>query len=221
MAFLQSTINWPPRPCDTGNRFSVRFVSIRFSCSPLDKCHGARMNSVIDSPFHLLILLLPFAFSVKTGQKRPINSPASMSNPHLAMPNAIPPGAAGQQGGAAGSGPFASALRSLAIKADTKDDEPTNEGGTDLSNRDGPVSYERSRDSNQPANLSKQSVGNNSRGSVPQHQDHARVLHHGQVGGSGDRGRTESGLNDDRLAQKKKLTTSPPPEKVRKRIDSV
>lgn len=139
------------------------------------------------------------------------------------MPNAIPPG--GQQaggGGTSGSGPFASALRSLAIKADTKDDEPaTNESGTDLSTREGiasgggAVAYERSRDANQPANLSKPSAGanNSSRGSVPQHLDHSRALHHGQVTNQ-ERGRTDSSMNDDRLAQKKKLAASPPPEKV-------
>lgn len=178
---------------------------------------------------------VPFLlFAVKTGQKRSINSPAPLSNPHLAMPNAMPPSgqqavAAGSGGGAAasGSGPFASALRSLAIKADTKEDESANEsGGADGASREGvtsgPVAYgsslvgERSRDSSQPANLSKHSGGmsNNSRISVPQPQDlHARTLHHGQTSSS-ERNRAEIGLNEERIAQKKKLAVSPPPEKV-------
>lgn len=174
-------------------------------------------------------------FIVKTGQKRSINSPAPLSNPHLAMPNAMPP--SGQQaattgsgGGAAasGSGPFASALRSLAIKADTKEDESVNEsGGADGTSREGgvtsgPAAYgsslvgERSRDSSQPANLSKHSGGisNNSRISVPQPQDlHTRTLHHGQTNSS-ERNRAEVSLNEERIAHKKKLTVSPPPEKV-------
>lgn len=180
-----------------------------------------------------------FPFPVKAGQKRPINSPAPLSsNPHLAMSSnhlsaasstQAVAGSAPSAGGASGSGPFASALRSLAIKADIKDEDgTTNEsGGPDpggvpsgTGDRGGyGGGGERSRDSsNQPANLSKHS-SQGQRISVPQPQQpqqqqqdhHQRAMQHHsqQAAGDRDRGRVDAHLSDER---KKKL--SPPPEKV-------
>ena len=119
----------------------------------------------------------------------------------------------GGGGNGSGSGPFASALRSLAIKADTKEDEGGTESGAMEASRDSapPSGYgDRSRDShNQPANLSKHSGSSNARITTPQTQDHhQQAVQQSQA--NSDRARAEQQhLSDER---KKKL--SPPPEKV-------
>lgn len=187
---------------------------------------------------HLSLL----SFAVKTGQKRPINSPAPLSNPHLAQPSnhmsagggsqAAPQQQQGGGGAGSGSGPFASALRSLAIKADTKDDEGgANESADGGTSRDSAPTGggggargdygDRSRDSsnNQPANLSKHSgsggggVNSNSRISVPLPQEHhQRAMHHSQTN-STDRSRGGA-VESSHLSDERKKKLSPPPEKV-------
>lgn len=196
---------------------------------------------------------------MKSGQKRPVTSPAPQlaTNPHLHQSvqmanhivsgNHLPTGAVGsiQQGTAGGggggtggaggtsSGPFASALRSLAIKADIKDedggDASGGRDGGDLSREGGAVmnSSSNAGTNNSTGYSTSNIVGNDNNGNrngpagannrpsdLSKGSGSMRSSgHDSRQHSASDRSRAEHMIADERQL-KKRTASSPPPEKV-------